>query len=175
MRVVLTMLAVAVCAIGCRSSQPTASAPPLAGTSWRAQEIDGRGVLAHVESTLTFDGTTRIAGQAACNRYFGAADIGDGTIRLKPAGMTRMACAPDVMEQEGRFLEALGGAKVFHREGDTLLLVDEGGRVRVRLSPAGPRRGEIVPSPGTSATSEGPAGPRPQLGQMCIRSFCTTR
>jgi heat shock protein HslJ/uncharacterized membrane protein len=156
MRVVLMVLAVAVFAMGCRSSQAPAPVPPLAGTSWRAQEIDGSGVLPRVESTLTFDGTTRIAGQAACNRYFGDADIGDGTIRLKPAGTTRMACAPDVMEQEGRFLEALGGAKVFRREGDTLLLVDAGGRVRVRLAPASPSRGEIVPPPGGTATSPAP-------------------
>lgn len=101
------MLAVAGLAVGCRSSEPAAPAPSLIGTSWRAEDIDGRGVLERVESTLTFDGAQRITGQAACNHYFGGLGLGDGTIRLKPAGTTRMACAPDVMDQESRFLAAL--------------------------------------------------------------------
>ena len=45
-----------------------------------------------------------------------------------------MACPPDVMEQEDRFLAALGVAKKARHEGDKLLLLDENGRVRMRLA-----------------------------------------
>ncbi len=136
MKAMLSVAALATLAGGCRSADP---APPasLIGTSWRAEEIDGRAPLDRVESTLTFDGAQRIAGQAACNRYFGGLELSAGTIRLKPAGATRMACSPPVMEQESRFLAALGAATGFRREAGKLLLLDEGGRVRVRLAPVG--------------------------------------
>lgn len=153
-KLLCTMLALLV--LGCRAGAPAAPAPSLIGTSWRAEEIDGRGVLERVESTLTFDGAQRISGQAACNRYFGGLELGEGTIRLKPAGTTRMACAPDVMDQESRFLAALGAATAFRREGGSLLLLDEGGRMRVRLAPRGPGRGAIDPPPGGPAAAATP-------------------
>ena len=49
-------------------------------------------------------------------------------------GSTRMACPPDVMDQEGKFLSALEAVKMARREGDKLLLLDGGGRVRMRLT-----------------------------------------
>ncbi len=45
-----------------------------------------------------------------------------------------MACPPAVMDQESRFLAALGAATAFRAEGGKLLLIDQGGRVRVRLA-----------------------------------------
>lgn len=135
---------VMVVAMGCRS----ADAPPpasLVGTAWRAEEIDGRAVLERVESSLTFDTAQRIVGQAACNRYFGTFELDEGRIRLKPAGTTRMACPPPVMEQESRFLAALGTVTGFRREASKLLLLDESGRVRMRLAPLGP--GARAPEP----------------------------
>src|SRR5262249_19616146 len=106
----------------------------LIGTSWLAEEIDGQRALERVESTLSFDSAQRITGQAACNRYFGTLELGEGTIRLKPSGTTRMACAPAVMAQESRFFAALGAVSAFRREADKLVLLDETGRVRVRLA-----------------------------------------
>ena len=135
--IMLAMVVVATVSAGCRTSGPPAPAPPLIGTSWRAEEIDGRGVLERVDSTLTFEGPRRIAGQAACNRYVGNAEFGEGTIRLEPAATTRMACRPGVEDQERRFLAALGAASVFRQESGKLLLLDDGGRIRVRLTPRG--------------------------------------
>ena len=106
--IVLTMLGVAALAVGCRSSHAAAPAPSLIGTSWRAEEIDGRGVPERPESTLAFEDARRITGHTACNRYFGGRELGEGTIRLKPAGTTRIAWPPAVMDQESRFLAALG-------------------------------------------------------------------
>lgn len=45
-----------------------------------------------------------------------------------------MACPPAVMDQESRFLAALGAVTAFRAEGGKLLLLDQGGRVRVRLA-----------------------------------------
>jgi len=45
-----------------------------------------------------------------------------------------MACPPAVMGQEDRFLAALSAVRKARREGDTLLLLDESGRVLMRLT-----------------------------------------
>jgi len=46
-----------------------------------------------------------------------------------------MACPEPVMEQEQRYLEALGAVTAYRSESATLSLLDAGGRVRVRLVP----------------------------------------
>ena len=54
-------------------------------------------------------------------------------MRIEQAATTKMACPAPVMEQEQRFLAALGAVTTYRREGDRLLLLDGGGRVRLRL------------------------------------------
>lgn len=128
--------------VGCGSvAAPPARQPPtispasLVGTTWVAEDIDGRGVLDQVPSTLSFDSPQRISGRAACNRYFASVEQQAGTVRLRPAGTTRMACPPAVMDQEQRFLSALGAVTTLRVDAGKLLPLDESGRVRVRLAP----------------------------------------
>jgi heat shock protein HslJ len=134
-------LGLAVVLVGCRTAGPAAPANvSLAGTSWGAEDIDGRGVMSGVSSTLVFDAAQRISGRAACNQYFGTAERGEGgRLLLKPAGTTRMACPDAVMEQERRFLEALGAVTSYRSDGGALSLLDASGTVRIRLVPASPR------------------------------------
>jgi heat shock protein HslJ len=143
MRVLTTVLAAVILVAGCRSAGSAPSGPSagsLVGTSWMAEEIDGQGVVDRVQSTLTFENLERISGSTACNRYFGSFELGGNTLRLKPAGTTRMACPPPVMEQETKFLTALGAVTAYRRDADRVLLVDDSGRVRVRLVPFAPAR-----------------------------------
>src|SRR5262249_58266224 len=119
-------------AAGGRSAETVTPAASPLGTSWRAEEIDGRRVLDRPDSTLTFDNAQRISGHTACNRYFGGVELGEGTIQLKPGGATRMACPPAVMDQETRFWAALNAATTYRMEAGQRLLPDERrvGRVR---------------------------------------------
>jgi putative lipoprotein len=119
----------------------------LVGTTWVAEDIDERGVIERVQSTLTFGSPQRISGRAACNQYFGSLEQQEGTVRFRPAGATRMACAPAVMDQEQRFLSALGAVTTVRFDAGKLLLIDERGRVRVRLAPFPPGSGASVPMP----------------------------
>lgn len=60
------------------------------------------------EITVRFKGG-RVAGASGCNSYF--ADLTErspGVIELGPLGRTRMACPPEAMELESRFLGRLG-------------------------------------------------------------------
>jgi heat shock protein HslJ len=133
----LTLPAVALLAIGCTGAGPTAPQPvalaSLEGTSWQAEDIDGAGVVAGVQPTLIFDAGQKVAGRTVCNRYFGTYRQTDDTLEIKPGGMTRMACPSAVMDQETKFLAALEAVRKARREGDTLMLLDGDGRVRMRL------------------------------------------
>jgi putative lipoprotein len=161
MRILPGALALLLLGAGCQSASEPTSAPlvqpvsqavpaALVGTSWAAESIDGRRVLERAPSTVTFGEGQRLSGQAACNRYFGTYELGEGALRLKPAGATRMACEPAVMDQETRFLQALETVTAFRHEAGALLLVDATGRLRVRLVPARPGsepRGQPPPAP----------------------------
>jgi heat shock protein HslJ len=60
------------------------------------------------EITVRFE-EGRVAGSSGCNSYF--ADLTErspGVIELGPVGNTRMACPPDAMELESRYLGRLG-------------------------------------------------------------------
>jgi len=71
----LAALGLAMVLGGCSTAGPAGStSPSLAGTSWVAEDIDGRGVLGGTPSTLVFDAAQRISGRAACNQYFGTAE-----------------------------------------------------------------------------------------------------
>jgi len=123
---------------GCAAASAMAPAdsllPPLEGTAWRAQDIDGAGALERAPATIAFDGGRKVAGRAACNRYFGTFEQAGEALQVRPAGLTRMACPPEVMDEERRFLVALEAVTRGRREGDTLVLLDGDARIRMRLT-----------------------------------------
>ncbi|MCI0548433.1 MAG: META domain-containing protein [Candidatus Rokubacteria bacterium] len=130
--------------LGCQSAPPApvpvATAAPasefaLAGTSWLAEDIDGRGVVDRVESTLIFESGARVVGSTGCNRYFAPLEVTGSTLRVGMAASTRRACPEPVMDQERRFLAALDAVRSYRREGPLLLLLDTGGRTVLRMSP----------------------------------------
>lgn len=60
----------------------------------------------HLTMTLGNDG--RAYGNAGCNHWFASYQLQGNTITFGPVGSTRKLCAPALMEQEHRFLEAMG-------------------------------------------------------------------
>jgi len=83
----------------------TLSLADLEGQEWL---LVGKAVPEGMDVTLVIT-QGRVAGQSACNRYFGSITAGDrpGEIALGQVGSTRMACPPAVMELEQRFLSSL--------------------------------------------------------------------
>lgn len=98
----------------------------LVGTSWRAETITGLAAAPNVASTLSFTSPDRIAGSAGCNRYSGPVAIVGGELRLGPLIATRMACPPESMGQERRFVTALEQGRRFEIDGDRLSLRSAG-------------------------------------------------
>jgi heat shock protein HslJ len=113
----LPLLGLASCAM---PTVPAAEA--LWGTEWRLERLGGEPVLATAPATLAFPEAGRVAGRGTCNRFFGSVSLSGEQVRFDPLGATRMACQPDTMEQESRYLAALQQAQRMERQGDTLTL-----------------------------------------------------
>jgi|RhiMetdeSRZDD1v2_1073273.scaffolds.fasta_scaffold178809_3 heat shock protein HslJ len=121
-------------AAGCVSSTAVGREDTLVRTAWTAVGIDDV-ATGDRAPTLTFDSERRVSGRASCNQYSGTLQLGAGTLRVAEPLSTRMACEPVLMTQERRFLTALQEVRTYRRDGDHLLLLDEAGRVRLRLAP----------------------------------------
>lgn len=63
----------------------------------------------HLSMTLGADG--RAYGNAGCNHWFAPYTLDGQTITFGHVGKTRKMCAPALMEQEQRFLQALPGVQ----------------------------------------------------------------
>lgn len=147
-----TLVLAAMLLPGCQSASPAPAAAihPLIGTSWVARDIDGGAVLADVQSTFTVESAERVSGRAGCNQYFGRVGLEAGSIAISRVGSTRMACAPALMDQERRFLDALQAASSWERSADILIIFDGERRQRLRLAalPPSPRAGADTPTAG---------------------------
>jgi heat shock protein HslJ len=122
---------VAALAVGCASAPPAqpaqgkAGAEALIGSEWELSDLAGLPVLPDHRPTLSFLEPGRITGTGSCNRYGGAADLGDGTIKVGPLATTRMACSEEIDAQEKAFLTALQNArKVELADGDLVVYTE---------------------------------------------------
>ncbi len=97
---------------------------------WRLVSLNGQAFAARATLDLTEAG--RAAGQAPCNRYFGAREGELPAFRLAGVGATRMACADLAAEDD--FLRALGAVRAAALEEGRLVLT--GPEVRLEFAPA---------------------------------------
>lgn len=104
----------------------------LTGREWRVAVIAGSVVAG--EKPLAFsiaaDGT--VSGSGGCNRLMGRATIDGSAVRFDPVATTRMACAPEIMQQESRLLAALESVRGWRIDGDALELLDAVGASVIR-------------------------------------------
>ena len=110
----------------------------LAGSSWTLVEFETEkdmiAVVKDAPATLTFgaedEQANRINGTGGCNRYFGSYTLTNDSISVSPLGATRMACSPEQMAQEDRFIQALSTATSYELRNDELLIKYSGGTLR---------------------------------------------
>ncbi|HSC85179.1 MAG TPA: META domain-containing protein [Pseudomonas sp.] len=87
------------------------AADPLQLEHEKTYQVEWIGALplidnSHLTITLGEDG--RAYGNAGCNHWFASYTLADDKLSFGPTGSTRKMCAPALMEQEQRFLQALG-------------------------------------------------------------------
>jgi len=64
-------------------------------------------------ATLSFPEPGQVAGLGSCNRFSGTVTIDQDRMRFGPLAATKMACPEAIMDQERRYLAALGRATRF--------------------------------------------------------------
>ena len=112
------------------SACATASPPPssggggaLVGPEWRLEDLLGGGIIDRSHVTLTFGPEGKTSGSGGCNRYFGSWTQAGSKLTLGKMGSTMMACAPSLMEQEGKYLKALETASGYSLTADGALVI----------------------------------------------------
>jgi len=106
--------------------------------NWRLLSLGGAEVPASITTTLALAVDGKVSGSGGCNRFAGSATIKGATIRFSRMVSTMMACQPEMMDQERRFLDALEKVRRWERQRDTgqLVLRDGSGRSLMVLAAA---------------------------------------
>ncbi len=129
---VLGLFLIAACSSPSPAPDTVAS---LEGTSWTVVSIEETAVILDTVVTAQFGADGKMSGNAGCNRYFTSYDTEGSMIHLGLAGATKMYCnEPNgVMDQESRFLEALGLVASFESSGNQLEFVNGDGEITLRF------------------------------------------
>ena len=130
----LAALTLAACSSGPELTDPR----DLMIGQWTITAIDGAPVPDASEATLEFTSDGVVGGNASLNRLRGSYEVTDGGLRFSRLVTTRRAGPPQLMEQEQRVLAAMEATASVRRDGEELLLCDEGGTVRLRARPGKP-------------------------------------
>jgi putative lipoprotein len=108
----------------------------LTETYWKLIELGGQAAVVgaggrELHLVLTGEGS-RVHGFSGCNRFTGSYRRTDGQLGFTQLASTRMACM-EGMEQEQRFLDALGRTSRFTIRGDQLTLDSADGQPSMRF------------------------------------------
>ncbi|MGZ2438574.1 heat shock protein HslJ [Sinorhizobium medicae] len=102
--------------------------------SWLAEDMGGRGVIDDLQTTLEIREDGTYGGMAGCNHFTGAFSLSGATISFGFAAATRKMCVPAAMDQERKFLNALGDELSWKIEGSKLTLARPNGPPVIRLT-----------------------------------------
>jgi len=105
----------------------------LVGTEWAVEDIT-RGMLDGSRATLNFGSDGTLSGRASCNMFTTTYKLSGEGLAIGRTAATMMACAPELMQQEGRFLDILQQANRFEISdtGALLLFAPDGRRITAR-------------------------------------------
>ena len=102
---------------------------------WRASNLNGVPILPGSSVTLRLEGGGRVSGNAGCNLYSGTyRRMSKEGIDFTTLATTRKACAPELMDQERRFLSILEAVEgySFYSDGSFSLVSPDGRAIRFR-------------------------------------------
>src|SRR5262249_8377652 len=107
----------------------------IANNRWRPVRIGDKAVVVPAqgkEPWIELDTKTKqVTGSGGCNRISGSYEGGNGTLRFGHLVSTMMACPS--MQTEAAFLKALDATRRYRLDGRNLELMDDKGKVLVRL------------------------------------------
>ncbi|MDO3721081.1 META domain-containing protein [Marinobacter sp. chi1] len=115
------------------------------GAEWVVGKLAGADIINRSRMSISFLNGNRVAGTASCNRYSGTYLMDqEGGVSFSQMASSRMACSPELMLQEERFLELLSRASSIRigRFGELLLATPEGDVIKAFPSDQVDRAGE---------------------------------
>ena len=116
----------------------------LAGSSWDLIAYNNgtggfQSTVVDVPVTAIFEEDGTLSGSGGCNSYTGSWETDENSIEIGPLASTAMACEPDLMDQETRYLAVLQEAGTYRVDATTLEMFDaEGTRLVQYLRTATP-------------------------------------
>jgi putative lipoprotein len=105
-------------------------------TDWAVEYIDGIEALPERRATFRIDQSGRISGKGPCNGYFASAKVEGTALSIGQAGVTQMACAPELMAAEQALFTAFDKAASYRLDDGHLVIADKDGRDILRFAPA---------------------------------------
>ena len=139
-RLAIASLIFAIVSSACAAVPPPAESPAgdpprIDGTAWVLADLPSHARVPGSSITLRFE-DGRAVGSDGCNRY-GFAYTGTGSkLEFAPSGIaTKMACAPDLMQQAEVFRTGLTRTRTYGMESGQLRLLDSEGTVIARFDP----------------------------------------
>ncbi|MBO3276464.1 META domain-containing protein [Pseudomonas schmalbachii] len=128
MKALIAVTAAATLIAGCASHEKLETEK-----TYRVEWIGERPLMDYSHLTLTLDGKGRAYGNAGCNHWFAGYTLDGENLTFGQAGSTRKMCAPALMEQEQRFLAALGEVRRwdFSEQGQLYLWPANGKAIRL--------------------------------------------
>lgn len=125
-----------VCLLILSVSACNSTPPALGNTRWAPVQIGVVSVPAGSRATLEFMDGQRVSGNGGCNRYSGSAKVDDISLQFGELASTEMACADaGSMDRETQFFAALTATRRYRKDDGELVLLDEQGKMTVRLKP----------------------------------------
>jgi len=120
--------------------EPVIDLTPLAGTFWYLLSIGDNALIPYTEITAAFEvdeggQTGTVSGSSGCNAYNAGVSTSEGYFMVTPGASTAKACAHEVMEQEGGYMDWLSRAYAYHLAGDQLLISTEHGVLTYNSTP----------------------------------------
>jgi heat shock protein HslJ/membrane-bound inhibitor of C-type lysozyme len=98
----------------------------LHGAEWVVEDLNGGALIEQTRVTLNFAADGRVLGNASCNNYHGGYILTGESLTIPQAATTMMACEPELMAQESRFLELLENIQRFEIGADGALILHTG-------------------------------------------------
>lgn len=134
---VLALVALAGCADGSGAPGSRPEPEDFQGRWHLVSGRDAEGAFPAVQGrrvTLVWD-AEGVGGTSACNLYGATVEVDGDEVRFTNPSGTEMACEPDVMEVERRYLAALTASERARRAGDALTLSGPDVALEFRLDP----------------------------------------
>lgn len=119
------------------AAAPTNDEAGLERSEWLAVEVSGKTADDRTNSTLRFPDEGTVEGNSACNQFNATVKIDGNTISLGPITATERRCGLPDDDLEKAYLAALGEAKTWEIDINTLRLMDAGGKMLIRFKRLG--------------------------------------